>query len=246
MNKRLIFQIPRPNPQAKLRIFCFPYAGGSSTSYLPWLDKFGSSVELVLVQMPGRGIRFTSKLHNSMDELMDELLVSIIPMTSVPYVFFGHSFGGKVAYELCCKLRLYHQPLPKHFFASGSAAPHLPYDRKRIHDLPEKAFLQEIKHLNGTPQEVLNNKDLWEIVLPILRSDFKLSESHVAKKVPMPFPISVLNGEDDNIESSRLKAWEELTISQFQIWQLPGDHFFLNQHTDSVIKKVSSVIAELT
>lgn len=245
MKKNSIFEIRKPTFNPRLRLFCFPYAGGGSSTYLPWLDKLNSSIELVFVQLPGRGRRFTDRLHDSMDTLVEELYSAVDLVTSAPYAFFGHSLGCQVAYEFCCRLKKENKPLPLHFFASGSGAPHLKIKKNDIHSLPEAEFIEELKSLNGTPEEVLENQELLELVLPMLRSDFKLSETHQSKKLPMPFPIDVLNGEDDDIEPSHLSAWSELTLCRFQIQQFPGDHFFIQSNSNLVLEKVENELSTL-
>jgi surfactin synthase thioesterase subunit len=46
-----------PSPQARLRLFCFPYAGGGASIFRAWSDGLPADVEVCPIQLPGRGTR---------------------------------------------------------------------------------------------------------------------------------------------------------------------------------------------
>ncbi|SEB03935.1 thioesterase II family protein [Alkalimonas amylolytica] len=244
-NKKL-FVIPKPKSHPAIRLFCFPFAGGGINTYTSWLDRLYDNVELVLVQPPGRGSRLQEAPHASMDSLVYELMQYAEFITDVPYLLFGHSLGSRVAYELCYQLKANNMRLPECLIASGSKAPHILTDRRCIHDLPREAFVNELKQLNGTPQEVLDNDDLMDLLLPLLRSDFKIADSYKATAVRMPFPIVVFHGEEDfEIKPEHLMGWQDLSDFDSPIINFPGEHFFINDSKDAVISQVLLVLNEL-
>jgi surfactin synthase thioesterase subunit len=243
MNIEKIFFVPKKNPNCKLRVFCFPFAGGSVNTFYTWLDKISNQVELVFVQPPARGSRIAEKPHESMESLVGELMESVQFICSKPYMLFGHSLGSRVAYELCCHLHRSGKNLPHHFIASGSRGPHVPSDKLKIYDLPQDEFVAELAKLNGTPKEVLANKELLDLLSPALRADFKLADTVSTNKIIMPFPITVFNGlEDQDIKPVHLKAWGDLSCYDSEIVNFPGGHFFINEHPSLVIAKVSSLV----
>src|SRR4029078_6802022 len=44
----------KPAPAARLRLFCFPYAGGGAMIFRKWADAFPSTVEVTALRLPGR------------------------------------------------------------------------------------------------------------------------------------------------------------------------------------------------
>lgn len=247
MNKNKLFITPKPLLSPRLRVFLFPYAGGSAAAYTRWAKLFDDNlnIELVLVQLPGRGSRITETLHQTMESVMSELVAHASYITSRPYILFGHSLGGKVAYELACKLRALELPPPKYLIASGSGAPHLPYRSSTIHDLPHDEFIGELEQLNGTPQEILSNSELLEILIPLLRADFKVAAEYQAKVCQLDCPIMVLGGTDDlEISADQLQAWADLSEHKTTVQFIPGDHFFINYNEDLVVQKIVSVADE--
>ncbi|MBL4671763.1 MAG: thioesterase [Arenicella sp.] len=247
MKKNKLFIIPKPQISARLRLFLFPYAGGSASTYTHWAKLFDDNlnIELVLVQLPGRGSRMTEPLHQTMQSMVSELVEHASYITSRPYILFGHSLGGKIAYELACKLRTLGLPSAKYLIASASGAPHLPYRTAPIHNLPHDDFISELEKLNGTPQEILSNSELLEFLIPLLRADFKVAAEYQAEVTPLACPIMVLGGTDDvEIGLDKLNAWADLSEAKMTLQFIPGGHFFINHNEALVVQKILSVIDE--
>ncbi|MCG8315624.1 MAG: alpha/beta fold hydrolase [Pseudomonadales bacterium] len=238
------FQVPNPVANPKLRMFCFSYAGGNASAYRDWYQKLPSDVELCSVQLPGRGARFKEKAFTSLNELVDALIDAFQPFLDVPFVFFGHSMGAQVAFELTRRLRDSSLSQPLSLFVSGRRAPNLPARRKPIHDLPETEFREEIRRLNGTPAEAFDNPELMELVSPILRADCQVIEtSEFQPSEPLGVPIVALGGaQDRNVTIDELEHWSRLTKGAFEMRLFSGDHFYIHSATDSLLKCLNSFL----
>ncbi len=239
------FVIPKPNPHADLRLICFPYAGGSATTYMSWVKHLPQNIELVIVQAPGRGTRMFEKAFSTMASLTKELLTVFPNYTNKPYIFFGHSLGSRVAFELMSQLQHRSFPLPQYFIASGSRAPHIISSKKSIHHLPDDEFIAQLKLLNGTPQAVIENKELMELFLPLVRADFEIADNYCfTSKAIFNCPITVLSGKDDiDITQFHLESWGNFFNTKQEIHMIPGNHFFIESHKDVVLEKVNEIIA---
>lgn len=242
MQKNDVFIVQQPRIKPGLRLFCFPFAGGSAYSYQSWLPYFGPDVELVFVQLKGHGSRIGETPHQQMQDLVNELMLHSAYLTECPYMLFGHSLGALICYALACQLKAAHLPLPLHLFASGSRAPHKPHLLPFIHALPANEFLAALADLKGTPEEVLSNHELMSLFEPVLRSDFRIAETYRAQAVKMPFAISVLYGDKDHsISQAQLHAWQELTEQDGLSHAIAGDHFFVLQSTAQLMAVVQPV-----
>ncbi|KZN57855.1 thioesterase II family protein [Pseudoalteromonas luteoviolacea] len=241
-----LFSIPKPNPNATLRLFCFPYAGGAPSIFMSWLNGLPAHIELVAVQLPGRGSRLMEPAHNTMSAILDELLSHQTFITQKPAVFFGHSLGSRVAYELAYQLQKTNQKTPLKLIASGSRAPHLPNSKPAFYHLPHDEFIEELKSLNGTPKEILENVELMELFLPLLRADFEVADLYQAHPHALPIPIDVLFGTDDvDVKPEQIDAWQNLSALPISKHSFNGNHFFINSCSDEVKGKVFQLISSL-
>jgi medium-chain acyl-[acyl-carrier-protein] hydrolase len=218
-----------PNPQAHLRLFCFPYAGGNTLSYRQWSTSL-LNLEIVLIQLPGRERRLSEPAFTDLNALIETLTAEILPYCDRPFAFFGHSMGGLIAFELTRSLRRHHHPQPLHLLLSGCRAPQLSSPHPPLHSLSDADFIEELRRYNGTPEAVLTNAELMQLFLPTLRADFTLIETycHVAEP-PLDRPITVFGGlQDAEVSPEDLEAWQIQTTKRLTRHMLPGDHFFLH------------------
>lgn len=231
----------KPRPQARLRLFCFPHAGGGALMYRTWADGLPADAEVCPIQLPGRGTRLLEPLVTQLSPLIQALAQALLPLLDKPFAFFGHSLGALVSFELTRQLRRQYGMQPVRLFVSAGRAPQLPPRGLPIHTLPEGDFLAELRRLNGTPKEVLEHEELMRIALPVLRADFAVYETYVyATELPLHCPISTFGGlRDRTVSQSDLEAWREQTSGAFSLQMFPGDHFFLNT-TQSLLLRVLS------
>ena len=221
---------PRPNPAAKVRLFCFPYSGAAANVYYPWAETLPSSWELCPVQLPGRGSRMAEPLAVRLTPQVEALAAGLTPYLDKPFAFFGHSMGALIGFDLTRALRRAGGPQPVHLFVSGHEAPQLPDRNPPLHALPEAELLDKLRELNGTPEEVLRHPELRELLIPILRADFAVCETYAYRpEPPLDCPLSAYSGlGDDYVTREELDAWRNQTTGRFSIRMFPGDHFYLN------------------
>lgn len=223
--------------QARLRLFCFPYAGGGASAFRSVFDRVPDEVEICPVQLPGREGRFAEPPFSSLDPLITALHEELFPYLDIPYAFFGHSMGALISFELARALRRSGQaPGPVHLLVSGHRAPHLPDLRPPAHQLPEPQLLETLRSLEGTPEEVLHHQELLQLLLPILRADFAICETYTyVPQPPLACPISVFGGlRDPNVPCEAIQAWKQHTAKKCQVHFFAGGHFFWQNEPTSL------------
>ena len=232
----------RPNPQARLRLFCFPYAGGSASIFRTWANDLPGDIEVCPIQLPGRERRLRETPYKRMTALVTALSDALPPMLDKPFAFFGHSMGALISFELTRELRRRTLPQPVHIFVSGARPPHIPDPEPHVHHLPEKEFIQALRAFDGTPEQVLQHEELMQILLPCLRADFEICETNVSQpEEPLAIPMTVFGGwQDKKIGSNELEAWRDLTSSSCVIHMFAGDHFFLHNQRQQLLQIVSN------
>ena len=244
MSKNNWFLTPQARPNAKMRIICFPYAGGNASTFSHWASQLPDDIELVAAQYPGRTSRIFEPMHNKMDDLVADLITAIPKYLDKPYILFGHSLGSRVAFELMYQINMLSMPKPKHFIASGSRGPQYLSSNGSIYHLKDEEFINESRGLNGTPQAVLDNKELMDLFLPMLKADFEIADKYCYNKnETFNCPISVLGGEEDfDISLSKLNGWGDHFTTDVDIHMLPGNHFFIDSNKEMVLEKLNTII----
>jgi surfactin synthase thioesterase subunit len=234
---------PQPKLAPAARLICLPYAGGGPATYVPWAKSLPPQVELVALQPPGRGSRMNEAPHARMEPLVAELMRVFPTLTDRPYVLFGHSLGSRVAFEVTLQCQRNGIPLPARFIASGSRAPHLTKRELPIHDLPDAQFVEALRDLDGTPEEILNNSELIQWLLPLLRADFRIADQHVAPRTVLICPLTVLAGtEDETVSPAEAEAWRDLAAGEFDIRRVTGGHFFVEHNREWVLEQINALV----
>jgi medium-chain acyl-[acyl-carrier-protein] hydrolase len=222
----------KPNPQALLRLFCFPYAGGGTMIYRTWPKYLPDTVEVWAFQPPGRGNRLCEAPFTNLEALVEATVPALTPFLDKPFAFFGHSLGALVSFELAHKLRETPGTGPVHLFVSGRRAPQVADTDPIIYNLPEPEFIEELRKLNGTPDEALKDPELMELMIPLLRADFEICESYTyASKPPLECPLTAFGGlQDKGVTREQVEMWRDHTVRSFSVRMMRGDHFFLHSY----------------
>ncbi|MEM9535130.1 MAG: alpha/beta fold hydrolase, partial [Cyanobacteria bacterium P01_E01_bin.45] len=179
-----------PNPKASVRLYCFPFAGGSAHNYRTWPKLVPAEIEVCAIELPGRGRRMQEPLFKSLPLLVDAI-ASVLQMDcDRPFAFFSHSMGALISFELVRCLRHHNQPLPTVLAISGRRPPQFFPDAPTIHQLPESQFWSEIQALGGTPKVLIDNEELRQLFFPIIQADFTLIETYTYTwEKPLECPI---------------------------------------------------------
>jgi len=234
----------RPNLQARMRLFCFPYAGGSEIAFRTWQQNLPGTIEVLPIQLPGRSIRMKEPPLTRVTPLAQALTQALRPEMDLPFALFGHSMGGLIAFELARQLRREGGPLPVHLFISAKCCPKDANDLW-VGELPDSEIIQILQRFEGTPREVLENDELMQLMLPVIRADMELCNTYVCDpEPPLPCPITVFGGLQDQRSGRKcLEGWRDYTSDRFTLRMFPAGHFFLQTWERSILETISRELA---
>lgn len=230
----------RPRPYATRRLICFPHAAGGAGFYRQWVDTLPADIELWAVQYPGREDRFTEPCVPDMDTLADRIADALEPVLDLPTAVFGHSMGAAVGYEVTRRLLARQAPIQRLFVSARPSPSHQRSTRTEVYRRDDDAIVAELATLRGSGIAVLDQPELRELVLPMVRNDFRLIETYSpAAADPLPIPILALAGADDpRMTVAQAADWTEATAAGFELEVFPGGHFYLEPHRVEVINTV--------
>lgn len=231
-------------PDAKLRLFCFPHGGGGPQIYRDWGKGLPDDIEVFALNFPGRGSRRKEAPITAMDELAAAIIDALRNYLDKPFAFFGHSVGALICFEVARQMRNEGLSMPIRVCVSAHKAPHDSQEEAAMYRLPDDELLEAIRKLGLVPDDALENDELVEFILPPLKADFQVSETYqYVKDLPLPVPLTALGGREDHIVSAQdLQAWEAYTSDDFTISMYEGDHFYTETQQQALLDQLAALL----
>ncbi len=238
-NQPLWIRVPARG-EARRRLFCFPYAGGSPSAFMKFAPALDSHTELLLLQLPGHGERLGEPTAVEVMPLLSEIGRDTRRFDDLPAVFFGHSLGAILAFETARRCR---SPWLKGLIVSGCIAPSFwPTARgRRLATLGDVQIIEALREYQGFPEELLADDSLLDMFLPVFRADFSLVASYeYQSEIPLPHPVLVFAGANDpHVDQKLLAHWQQESERKIVVEILQGNHFFFSQHVDAITARAS-------
>lgn len=227
----------------RLRLVCLPHAGGAASYFHSWGDAFGADVEVLAARYPGRQDRIAEPFLDGMGALADAVAAALTPFLDRPLALFGHSMGASLAYEVALRLERRHGVRPVGLFVSGREAPHRVTPRD-VHLRGDDELIAEVYRLGGADGELLEDPGLRELVLPAIRSDFKVAGTY---RAPAPAPVgcpvvAYVGDRDPQVDVGEMALWSEVATGGFSLKVFPGGHFYLDPERDALIRDLTGRI----
>ena len=221
-----------------MKLFTFHFSGGSKYSFRDLQANISEAVEVINLELPGRGSRINEPLLYSFKEMLSDIHGQIRVDSGEPFALYGHSLGAYLAYESAVNLNKAGGNMPVRLFVSGVNAPTI---KRQFDEIPDdKTFLENLLSMGGIPHEVANNQDMLDFCLPILKADFTGLSSYKCSNHKLDMPITVFAGDKDSTYERGLNKWAELTNAATEINLYSGNHFFIYEHGPDIGFEISS------
>ncbi|CAM4124719.1 thioesterase II family protein [Bacillus mobilis] len=229
-----------------IQLFCLPHAGGSSIMFQRWKSQLIPEINLYPIELKGRGVRSSELFYENFEEAVDDIYNTITSSIKGPYAILGHSMGSWLALEVYYKLLQEGISLPIHMVFSGNCAPHSEKEETIYHTLSHEDFRLAIQKIGGAANEVFENREIFEIFEPLLRSDFKMIENYCYKEKNnrIHCNMTIMTGRDDKkVKSSDLIGWKKHAGANCDIFKLDGGHFFIQENINDVTKVINQIFS---
>ncbi|WP_230412093.1 thioesterase domain-containing protein [Undibacterium hunanense] len=232
------FPFSTPDASRGCNVFALPYAGGGASVYRQWQlppRDAGPAWRVCPLQLPGRESRLTEAAINDMEVMVDQIVAAIAPYTHLPWALMGCSLGCKIAYEVARRFELMGRK-PALLFLMACPAPSLPLKR-RVSTYNDHDFAGEVRHLGGTPPEIMADAEMMRTIMPILRNDSALAEGYTAladSKINVPM-LMVAASDDHLVTVEEARRWGRHAGAGFDWRMVDGGHFFLRQRRQELL-----------
>lgn len=161
-------------------LLCFHHAGAGVSAFSRWQAEFGATAEVVPVLLPGRDARVREPRVTELAPLLAELEVAAALTRGRPYLLYGHSLGGLVAYSFAAAREAAGDP-PQAVVIGAVLPPHLRSPLALSAELPDTPLLRLLVREGVLPPEAADAERGSDIfrrrVLPPLRDDLRLAQT---------------------------------------------------------------------
>lgn len=244
-NRWIVGRVATGTPRA--RLICLPQAGAGASAFGGWRSHLPDGLELAPVELPARGSRADEPMPEGFEELLDGVFEALLPELTLPYVLFGHSFGGSLVYEVTRRLEREGRPAPLATVVSGSRPPQIPASRK-MSERDDDELIQWLVDNDGLPSVVLRYTQFVRQIVAVIRADLRMAENYLEPDPdPLDGPLHVFGGVDDKVvPPDALHHWKQCAAGDFSLTLLPGGHTFPNTGPAAVVAALLDAIPALS
>jgi medium-chain acyl-[acyl-carrier-protein] hydrolase len=225
-------------------LVCVPHAGAGLGLFSRWRSQVEPVANLVIARLPGREDLFHEDPLETVEAMVDRIAPEMAARALEDYVLFGHCTGGLVAYELAQRLRRDGISPPRALVVSSTPAPNSMLVEGQMHGLPDeelKAYM--VRFGNGSVDDVPD--ELWELVEPMIRADFKAAEVATYSTEPLDVPIVVFRAtNDDLIAAGNEVRWRDFTRAGYRVVMFPATHFLIDTCATEAVDQLLAVATD--
>jgi medium-chain acyl-[acyl-carrier-protein] hydrolase len=215
-----------------VRLVCLPPAGGTAAAYQEWQGRSSPRLEVVPIELPGRGTKTSEQPRTDLVDLATGLTAEIRHLANGGAIaLLGHSMGALVAFELAHLLQTENIPVI-HLFVLASSSPAAAAERSEgtLAELPDDALLAALEDHAALPDRLRKNSALLAATLPWLRADLQACETYypVPDRQRLGCPITAVTGRYDHmISSDQMAGWRDCTDAEYKQVTVPAGHDLL-------------------
>lgn len=226
---------------APIRLFTFAHAGGGAGVFSSW-NKALPGVHVLATRLPGRESRIGEPAYPAMDALIDTLTKQIAPRLDRPFVFYGHSLGGLIAFELTHRLRELGLRQPERLLIGATRSPDRKSPHPELHALADADLVKGLGRYGNMSQSIVDSPELMAMLLPMLRADFSLVETYAYReRQPLDRPIVVYHGNDDRmVDPADMDGWRTKSSADVRLHTIDAGHLFHMTHEAELLTKISA------
>ena len=231
------------NGESFHKLFCFHHAGGTASTYNPWIT-YQKGIATYSVELPGKATRMSEEFITRYEKLVPEIAKAIdAEVGETPFSLFGHSMGAVLAFKTAFILEAKYNRQPAKLIVAGRHAPQDVFKDPYQTYMKDEKLVEELKRVNGTPLEILENEDILKILLPSIKNDYKLNESFDYQDEVLNIPIVAhVSSDDPDANLNQMERWKLVTNGDFKIKEFKGDHFFVYSLGEKYYEEVVATV----
>ena len=244
------FSPARSPDGARIRLFLMPHAGSGAAAYRGWSRLLPSEIGVQALTLPGRQSRRAEPLPVNWETLLDDLYNGMLAMLDDerPYGLFGHCIGAMLAYRLTVRLEARDDPPPSLLGMSGWSPVGFFRAPPGSEDRPIGELSGLFKNLGAFPEELWDDPDMLDLVLPPVIADFRVAAQYEDDGAVVDCPLVSYAGQADPllVEPDAMMAWIKRSRRYLGHQEYPGGHFYISDHAVAVMSDFARRLTRIT
>lgn len=228
----------------RIKLFCIPHAGGSASIFYRWKDMLSENIEMIPIELAGRGRRCKESPYCSWESAVDDIYHQIKEKVgNTRYSIFGHSMGSWLALGVYKKIIEFSIAEPAQVFFSGNVPPHKKSSLYSVCMMSDEEFIQYILEKGDTPKEIFESTELRNMFLPVLRNDYKLIASFSFNiERCLCNNIHVMYGDKEKLDIASIHEWKYYANNSFDVCPINGGHMYIIENIEHTTQYINKVI----
>ncbi len=233
--------------EALLRLICFPCAGSGGSFFSCWRAFLPLDLRVHPITLPGRHERIAETPFTSFDQAIRTIADDLAPENVGNDIFFGHSLGALLAFEVARRNRDRSLPEPKLLIVAGSTPPSAvnPLAIERRSHASSEELLDEVYATDPSRAVILNaHPELRDLALGAWKSDLRIAGTYrYTRSTLLECPIVALSGTlDSRASTSSMASWSLETQGKFEQREFVGDHMFVRDLAAEVVATITACV----
>jgi surfactin synthase thioesterase subunit len=232
-----------PRVKTDCAIVCIPHAGAGASSFAPLAKSLMGRASVWAVRLPGRESRILEPPLRTIGEMAESLVEPVASIDTENIIILGQCSGAWLGFELIRVLARQSRRLPISWFVACAQSPPRCLDTEMATApfATDAEVIDQLRAIGGTPASVFDDPELLELLIPVVRADFKAGEEYAipANWEPIDVSIASFGGRHDtNLDKAEILGWEKYTTWRFEYQIFDGDHFFVQRESAGVAESL--------
>ena len=227
-------------------IIFFPSAGGSSYSYVEYVQELKKKGNVYLIDYAGHGKRFKEKPVKSFAELLDDVDKQLEKIPKENLILFGHSMGALVAAYTSMRLYEYHNICVHKLILSCCVSPNR-VNKMKVKNTLDNELIDYLLYERNLSIKKIMSQEFQKYFWTVIKNDFDIIKefNYFELFLPVCSLYCIYAKNDPVVNYNDILAWKNYTNSFYSLFKVEGGHFFFEEYPNVFSNLLDKIIEDV-